>query len=107
MVVNKEDTPTAEEETVEEESEDNTDDDSARIAALEEKVAELEKAIEALQVEEPKAEEETVEEPVEEDVKPKINKSKKTIITDEPAQVTVPSFNERTGRDEFGRKIRK
>lgn len=103
-VVNKEDNSTEEEET---EEESNNDDDSARIAALEEKVAELEKAIEALQVEEPKAEEETVEEPVEEDVKPKINKSKKTIITEDPKPAVVKSFNERTGRDEFGRKIRK
>ena len=107
-VVNKEDAPTeAATEESEEEPENNDDDSDARIAALEEKVAELEKAIEALQ-KEPAAEEEPAEEvPVEEDVKPKINKSKKTIITDEPAQVTVPSFNERTGRDEFGRKIRK
>ena len=108
-VVNKEDAPTesATEES-EEEPENNDDDSDARIAALEEKVAELEKAIKALQVQEPPADEEPAEEvPVEEDVKPKINKSKKTIITDEPAQVTVPSFNERTGRDEFGRKIRK
>ena len=103
-VVNKEDNPTEEEET---EEESNNDDDSARIAALEEKVAELEKAIEALQVEEPKAEEETVEEPVEEEVKPKINKSKKTIITEDPKPAVVKSFNERTGRDAFGRKIRK
>ena len=103
-VVNKEDNSTEEEET---EEESNNDDDSARIAALEEKVAELEKAIEALQVEEPKAEEETVEEPVEEDVKPKINKSKKTIITEDPKPAVVKSFNERTGRDAFGRKIRK
>lgn len=108
-VVNKEDAPTeAATEESEEEPENNDDDSDARITALEEKVAELEKAIEALQEKEPPAEEEPAEEaPVEEDVKPKINKSKKTIITDEPAQVTVPSFNERTGRDEFGRKIRK
>ena len=108
-VVNKEDAPTeAATEESEEEPENNDDDSDARIAALEEKVAELEKAIKALQEKEPPAEEEPAEEaPVEEDVKPKINKSKKTIITDEPAQVTVPSFNERTGRDEFGRKIRK
>ena len=104
-VVNKEDNPTEEEET---EEESNNDDDNARIAALEEKVAELEKAIEALQVEEPKAEEETVEEEiVEEEVKPKINKSKKTIITEDPKPAVVKSFNERTGRDAFGRKIRK
>lgn len=106
-VVNKEDTPTAEEETVEEESENNTDDDSARIAALEEKVAELEKAIEALKVEEPEAEETVEEEIVEEEVKPKINKSKKTIITEDPKPAVVANFNERTGRDSFGRKIRK
>ena len=106
-VVNKEDTPTAEEEIVEEESEDNTDDDSARIAALEEKVAELEKAIEALKVEEPETEETVEEEIVEEEVKPKINKSKKTIITEDPKPEVVANFNERTGRDEFGRKIRK
>ena len=106
-VVNKEDTPTAEEETVEEESEDNTDDDSARIAALEEKVAELEKAIEALKGEEPEAEETVEEEIVEEEVKPKINKSKKTIITEDPKPAVVANFNERTGRDSFGRKIRK
>ena len=105
-VVNKEDTPTAEEETVEEESEDNTDDDSARIAALEEKVAELEKAIEALK-EEPETEETVEEEIVEEEVKPKINKSKKTIITEDPKPAVVANFNERTGRDSFGRKIRK
>lgn len=102
-VVNKEDTPT-EEEQVEEEPENN-DDDSARIAALEEKVAALEKAIEALQVEEPEATEE--EEVVEEEVKPKINKNKKTIITEDPEPVIIKSFNERTGRDAFGRKIRK
>ena len=106
-VVNKEDTPTAEEETVEEESEDNTDDDSARIAALEEKVAELEKAIEALKGEEPETEETVEEEIVEEEVKPKINKSKKTIITEDPKPAVVANFNERTGRDSFGRKIRK
>ena len=105
-VVNKEDTPT-EEEQAEEESEDNTDDDSARIAALEEKVAELEKAIEALKGEEPEAEETVEEEIVEEEVKPKINKSKKTIITEDPKPVVIANFNERTGRDEFGRKIRK
>lgn len=106
-VVNKEDDPTGEEAQEAEEPE-NTDDDSARIAALEEKVAALEQAIEALKVEEPEAtEEEVVEEVVEEDVKPKINKNKKTIITEDPTPVTVKSFNERTGRDEFGRKIRK
>ena len=104
-VVNKEDTPT-EEEQAEEESEDNTDDDSARIAALEEKVAELEKAIEALK-EEPETEETVEEEIVEEEVKPKINKSKKTIITEDPKPAVVANFNERTGRDAFGRKIRK
>ena len=109
-VVNKEDTPTAEEATEEEEPEENIDDDSARIAALEEKVAALEKAIEALKVEEPEATEEEVEvaeEIVEEDVKPKINKSKKTIITEDPKPEVVESFNQRTGRDAFGRKIRK
>ena len=94
-IVNKEDTQTAEEETVEEESEDN----SAKIAALEERVDSLEKAIEALQKE--------PEEIVEEEVKPKINKNnKRTVITEDPEPVTVKSFNERTGRDSFGRKIR-
>ena len=88
--IKKEEAP--EEEAAEEEVAEEDDD---RIAALEERVTSLEKAIEALQPEE------------NEEVKPKINKNnKRPIITDDPEPIIRKSFNERTGRDSFGRKIR-
>ena len=77
-------------------------DEDARLKALEDKVEALEKIVEELK---PK-EEDNKEEP-EEEAKPKIQKSRKQMNTEEPEPVPQKTFFEMTGRDAFGRKIRK
>lgn len=84
------------------EDEEKSDED-ARLKALEEKVDALEKIVEELK---PK-EEDNEEESEEEEAKPKIQKSRKQMNTEEPEPVKQKTFFEMTGRDEFGRKIRK
>lgn len=78
-------------------------DEDARLKALEEKVDALEKIVEELK---PK-EEDNEEESEEEEAKPKIQKSRKQMNTEEPEPVKQKTFFEMTGRDAFGRKIRK
>lgn len=95
--VEKESKPVVQKEEATEEEPEN--DDSVSLEALEARIEALEKAIESLQ--KPEEEEE------EDEVKPKINKNnKRTVITEDPEPVIIKSFNERTGRDSFGRKIR-
>lgn len=77
-------------------------DEDARLKALEEKVEALEKIVEEL-----KPKEENNEEEPEEEAKPKIQKSRKQMNTEEPEPVKQKTIFEMTGRDEFGRKIRK
>ena len=79
-------------------------DDDARLKALEDKVEALEKIVEEL-----KPKEEDNEEESEEEAKPKIQKSKsrKQMNTEEAEPVPQKTFFEMTGRDAFGRKIRK
>ena len=90
---------------------------TARIDAQDEKIAELQETITELQAanaatdegESGTAKDTGVDEPTDE-VKPKINKqscSKKTVITEAVEPAPVKTFNERTGRDSFGRKINK
>ena len=78
-------------------------DDDARLKALEDKVEALEKIVEELK---PK-EEDNEEESEEEEAKPKIQKSRKQMNTEEPEPAPQKTFFEMTGRDAFGRKIRK
>lgn len=79
-------------------------DEDARLKALEDKVEALEKIVEEL-----KPKEEEQEESEEEESKPKIQKSKsrKQTNTEEPEPAPQKTFFEMTGRDAFGRKIRK
>ena len=78
--------------------------EDARLKALEEKVEALEKEIEDLK---PKEEESNEEESEEGEAKPKIQKSRKQINTEDPEPVPQKTFFEMTGRDAFGRKIRR
>lgn len=82
--------------------EEEKPDEDARLKALEDKVEALEKIVEEL-----KPKEEDNEEESEEEAKPKIQKSRKQMNTEEPEPVPQKTFFEMTGRDEFGRKIRK
>ena len=88
--------PATSEETAKPEVADEIADLASRLEKLEAIVAELTKEPEA---EEPATTEEEAEEP-------KIQKSAKQIITEE-APEPRKTFNELTGRDSFGRKIRK
>ena len=88
----------------EDKSDEEKPDEDARLKALEEKVDALEKIVEEL-----KPKEEDNEEESEEEAKPKIQKSKsrKQMNTEEAEPVPQKTFFEMTGRDAFGRKIRK
>lgn len=88
----------------EEEAETTTDNDlEARVAKLEEIIAELTKVEET---EESEEEEEALEDEAEDEDTPKITKSEKVIIENKPAPQT--NYYEMTGRDpRTGKKIRK
>lgn len=83
--------------------EEKPDDVDARLDALAKKVEALEKIVAELKSEK----EEEQEESEEEEAKPKIQKSRKQMNTEEPEPVPQKTFFEMTGRDAFGRKIRK
>lgn len=100
-VVEKEATEVPVEEAATEETEEK-EEEVDELAKLEERIKKLEEIVQELTKENDEPE---VEAPAEEE-EPKIQKSAKQIITDE-APVKVKSFNELTGRDSFGRKIRK